>query len=207
VSPVVRIPEAPARSHVGADARPRRATAVVTCMDARLDPERILGFVAGDVHVIRNAGGAITEDVLDSLAVSQRQTGTRTVMVLHHTDCAGMAVRRPGVSAESALREAVEALRRDPRLPHRASISGALYDTARGALVHRPRERRPESRAPSTHPPLQGTLHRCVWCERPFAPTGAGRLARRRRYCCDICRIAARGAARGARRRAGGVVP
>jgi carbonic anhydrase len=207
VSPVVRIPEAPARGHAGPDARPRRATAVVTCMDARLDPEEILGYAPGDVHVIRNAGGAITEDVLDSLAVSQRRTGTRVVVVLHHTDCAGMAARRPGVPADSALHEAVEALRHDPRLPHRASISGALYDTARGALVHPPRERRPESRAPSTHPRMPATLHRCVWCERPFAPTGRGRLVRHRRYCCDICRSAARRAARGARRRAGGVVP
>lgn len=207
MSPVVRIPEAPARGHAGSDARPRRATAVVTCMDARLDPEQILGYASGDVHVIRNAGGAITEDVLDSLAVSQRQTGTRAVVVLHHTDCAGMAARRPGVPADSALREAVDALRRDPRLPHRASISGALYDTARGALVARPRERRPESRAPSTHPRVPATPQRCVWCERPFAPTGGGRLARRRRYCCDICRSAARGATRGARRRTGSVVP
>ena len=117
-----------------------------------------------------------------------------------------MAVRRPGASAESTLREAVDALRRDPRLPHRVSISGALYDTARGALVHRPRERRPESRAPSAHPPLSGALHRCDWCERPFGAVGRRPPARRRRYCCDICRMAAHGAARGGRRRTGGVV-
>jgi carbonic anhydrase len=176
-------------------------------MDARLDPEGILGYAPGDVHVIRTAGGAITEDVLDSLAVSQRETGTRAVVVLHHTDCAGMAARRPGVPADAALHEAVEALRHDPRLPHRASISGALYDTARGAIVHPPRERRPQARAPSTHPRMPTTLHRCAWCERPFAPMGRGRLVRHRRYCCDICRSAARRAARGARRRAGGVVP
>ena len=66
---------------------PARKIAVIACMDARLDPARILGIAEGDAHVIRNAGGVVTEDALRSLAISQRLLGTEEIVLVHHTDC------------------------------------------------------------------------------------------------------------------------
>ena len=71
----------------GRRARPNKHLAVVTCMDGRIDPLRILALGLGDIHVIRNAGGIVTEDVLRSLLVSQRMLGTREVLIIMHTDC------------------------------------------------------------------------------------------------------------------------
>src|SRR5919199_967892 len=68
-------------------APPARKTAVVTCMDARIDVHRILGLEPGDAHVIRNAGGAVTDDTIRSLAVSQRALGTEEIVLIRHTDC------------------------------------------------------------------------------------------------------------------------
>ncbi|MBV8949743.1 MAG: carbonic anhydrase, partial [Actinobacteria bacterium] len=67
--------------------RPTKGVAIVACMDARLDPGRVLGLDDGDAHVIRNAGGAVTDDTIRSLLISQRLLGTSAVMVIHHTDC------------------------------------------------------------------------------------------------------------------------
>jgi len=69
------------------DVRPSRRLAVVTCMDSRVDVFSVLGLRGGEAHVLRNAGGVITDDVIRSLAVSQRRLGTREVMLIHHTDC------------------------------------------------------------------------------------------------------------------------
>src|SRR3977135_2938073 len=66
---------------------PARKTAVLACMDARLDPARALGFEEGDAHVIRNAGGVVTDDVIRSLAISQHHLGTEEIILLHHTEC------------------------------------------------------------------------------------------------------------------------
>ena len=82
------------------DIRPRRQLAVVTCMDSRLDVFAALGLRHGDAHVLRNAGGAITDDVIRSLAVSQRLLGTREVMVIHHTDCSMQTLSDDGFRAE-----------------------------------------------------------------------------------------------------------
>src|SRR6476469_429692 len=66
---------------------PARRVAVVACMDARLDPARVLGLEEGDAHVIRNAGGVVTDDVLRSLTISQRLLGTEEIVLVHHSDC------------------------------------------------------------------------------------------------------------------------
>src|ERR1700752_3284962 len=71
---------------------PSRHLAIVTCMDSRLDVFAALGLGDGEAHVLRNAGGVITDDVIRSLAISQRRLGTRAVMVIHHTDCGMMKV-------------------------------------------------------------------------------------------------------------------
>jgi carbonic anhydrase len=72
---------------MAADARPARGVAIVTCMDCRLDVLAALGLERGDAHVLRNAGGVVTDDVIRSLAISQRRLGTREVILVHHTDC------------------------------------------------------------------------------------------------------------------------
>jgi hypothetical protein len=186
------------------DGHPRGQVAVLTCMDTRLDPGRILGLDPADAHVIRNAGGAITDDAVQSIAISQRDLGTRAVIVLHHTGCTGMRARRPGVRAEVALHDAVEALRRDVRLIHHEWVSGALWDTVRGALLEgrrpggaddhsrSPAPARPTSRSAVTHGPAAASTHRCEWCGRPFGGVDDGRRGARRRYCGDLCRMAAR---------------
>jgi Carbonic anhydrase len=190
------------------DGHPRRAVAVLTCMDPRLDPERILGLDPGDAHVIRNAGGVITDDVVQSIGISQRELGTRAIIVLHHTGCSGVKARRPGVRAEVALHDAVEALRHDVRLVHHQWVSGALYDTVGQVLLEggRPRGLDDHSHAPAparragspyrTYAPAAALSRRCAWCGRPFGGVGSGRRDARRRYCGDLCRIAARRGAR-----------
>lgn len=187
------------------DGRPRRSVAVLTCMDPRLDPETILGLDPGDAHIIRNAGGVITDDVVQSLGISQRELGTRAIIVLHHTGCTGMKARRPGVRAEVALHDAVEALRRDVRLVHHQWVSGALFDTVGRMLLEggRPRGVDDHSHAPAparratvashaAHASATTPTRRCAWCGRPFGEAGHRRRDARRRYCGDLCRMAAR---------------
>ncbi|MEA2152176.1 MAG: carbonic anhydrase, partial [Solirubrobacteraceae bacterium] len=82
------------------DVRPRRRLAVVTCMDSRLDVFSALGLGDGEAHILRNAGGVITDDVIRSLAVSQRRLGTREVMLVHHTDCGMLSLSDDGFRAE-----------------------------------------------------------------------------------------------------------
>lgn len=136
------------------DVRPARRLAIVTCMDSRLDVFAALGLGDGEAHVLRNAGGVITDDVIRSLAVSQRRLGTREVMLIHHTDCGMQKITDDGFREE--LREAtgtapafaiesfddVEAdvaqsvlrVRRSPFLPHRDRVRGFVYDVDTHAL-------------------------------------------------------------------------
>ena len=131
---------------------PARALAIVTCMDARIEPLRAFGLRIGDAHVLRNAGGRVTDDVLRSLAVSTSVLGVRWVAVVHHTDC-GMAQpeedlrrrldgarRDPAVplpalltieDPRASLREDVERVRTSPLLPA-LEVTGLLYDIASG---------------------------------------------------------------------------
>jgi carbonic anhydrase len=130
------------------DVRPGRELAVVTCMDARLDVFAALGLEVGDAHVLRNAGGVITDDVIRSLAISQRRLGTRAVMVIHHTDCGMMTITDDGFRAEllqdagiapafaiesftdveADVRQSILRVRRSPFLLHRENVRGFVYD-------------------------------------------------------------------------------
>ncbi len=135
--------------------RPTRQVAVVTCMDTRIDIHRILGVEEGEVHVIRNAGGAVTEDVIRSLLISQRLLGTREVMVIHHTNCGMMsfsddALKRQ-IEAEVGMRppfaleafgdleadvgQSVARVKASPFIPHKDQVRGFVYDVARGTLT------------------------------------------------------------------------
>src|SRR5213082_1119255 len=79
---------------------PARKLAVVACMDARLHVSKILGLKEGDAHVIRNAGGAVTDDVIRSLTISQRLLGTEEIVLIHHTDCGMLTFRDDDVKAQ-----------------------------------------------------------------------------------------------------------
>ena len=135
-------------------APPGLKIAVVTCMDARLDTHKLLGLVEGDAHVIRNAGGVVTDDVIRSLLISQRLLGTREVMVIHHTTC-GMATFRDddlkdAIEDETGIRpsfslEAFRDLEQDvrqsmarvlasPFIPIKDGVRGFVYDCATGRL-------------------------------------------------------------------------
>jgi|1186.fasta_scaffold68989_2 carbonic anhydrase len=127
---------------------PARRTAIVTCMDARIDPLAALGMHLGDAHVIRNAGALVTDDTIRSLAISQRMLDTRAVVIIGHTDCGlegldeGAAVEaiaaeagtvppwRPGsfASVEDQVRASVEAVRSSPFIPHRDDVTGFVHD-------------------------------------------------------------------------------
>src|SRR6266542_4305934 len=81
---------------------PGKKVAVVACMDARLDPARVLGLEEGDAHVIRNAGGVVTDDVIRSLTISQRLLGTEEIILIHHTDCGMLTFKDDEVKAAIA---------------------------------------------------------------------------------------------------------
>src|SRR5918992_4891074 len=108
-------------------AKPRRRLAVLTCMDARIEPLSLLGLEVGDAHVIRNAGGLVTDDALRSLSASQRMLGTEEVVVIMHEDC-GMQGAPGEVGGfddlEGTLPEALERVRAAPDLPAREHIRG-----------------------------------------------------------------------------------
>ncbi len=133
---------------------PAHKVAVVACMDARLDVDRLLGLREGDAHVIRNAGGVVTDDVIRSLAISQRLLGTRAIMLIHHTGC-GMQTftddqfrddleRDTGVrptwavetftDLDAAVRRSMARAAASPFIPHKDSIRGFVWDVATGAL-------------------------------------------------------------------------
>jgi carbonic anhydrase len=133
---------------------PARQVAVVACMDARLDPAKILGIDEGDAHVIRNAGGVVTEDALRSLAISQRLLGTKEIVLLHHTDCGMVTFTdddfRQGIEAETGIRptwsaeafpdaaadvrQGIKRIAANPFIPHTDQIRGFVFDVATGAI-------------------------------------------------------------------------
>ena len=130
------------------DGRPRRQLAVVTCMDARIDVGGALGLVTGDAHVLRNAGGRVSEDVLRSLALAVHVLGVRTVVVVHHTRCGleGVTdeelVEQTGAPLpflpiddhERALAEDLDLLAVTSYLAPVKELAGLLYDVDRGLL-------------------------------------------------------------------------
>lgn len=130
------------------DVRPKRRLAIVTCMDSRLDVFAALGLHHGEAHILRNAGGVITDDVIRSLAVSQRRLLTREVMLVHHTDCGMLTLTDDGFRAElqaasgvapafavesfsdldADVRQSLLRVRRSPFLLHRDHVRGFVYD-------------------------------------------------------------------------------
>ena len=140
-------------------APPTLKLTVVTCMDARLDTHRLLGIAEGDAHMIRNAGGVVSDDVIRSLLISQRLLGTREVMVIHHTDC-GMATfreddlkdaieeetgLRPPFAleafrdAEQDVRQSMARIKASPFIPEKDGVRGFVYDVKTGRLAEVPR--------------------------------------------------------------------
>jgi carbonic anhydrase len=133
---------------------PARKTAVVACMDARLDVHAILGISEGDAHVIRNAGGVVTDDAIRSLAISQRLLGTEEIILIHHTDCGMLTFHdddfkasiesdtgiRPPWAAEAFpeleadVRQSIARVKASPFVPHKESVRGFVYDVATGKL-------------------------------------------------------------------------
>ena len=133
---------------------PAKRVAIVACMDARLNPYGLLGLREGDAHVIRNAGGVITDDEIRSLAISQRLLGTEEIMLIHHTDCGMLTFsdddfRRQvqqdtGVKPEWAaetfddldedVRQSIARIKASPFIPNKESVRGFVYDVETGTL-------------------------------------------------------------------------
>ena len=133
---------------------PARKLAVVACMDARLDPYRILGLEEGDAHVVRNAGGVVSDDVIRSLVISQRLLDTREVVLIQHTDCGMLTFRddevKDAIEADTGMRPAfaLEAFREleqnvrqsmarihaNPFILYKEQVRGFIYDCATGRL-------------------------------------------------------------------------
>lgn len=134
--------------------RPRRQLAVVACMDSRMDIFQMLGLDHGDAHIIRNAGGVVTDDVVRSLVLSQRMLGTREIILLHHTDCGlqkliGNSLKdeleaETGVRPEwpiasfkdpyEDVRRSIRRLQADPFIAHKEHIRGFVYRVEDGHL-------------------------------------------------------------------------
>ena len=133
---------------------PGRGVAVVACMDARLDPARALGLEEGDAHVIRNAGGVVTDDAIRSLVISQRLLGTSEIVLIHHTDCGMLTftdddVKRQ-IEQETGLRpsfaleafsdvetdvvQSIARVKASPFLPSKDSVRGFVYEVDTGRL-------------------------------------------------------------------------
>jgi carbonic anhydrase len=133
---------------------PARKLAVLACMDARLDPARVLGLEEGDAHVIRNAGGVVSDDALRSLAISQNLLGTEEIVLIHHTDCgmltftdeefAGKLEQETGErphwpvhtfsDLEQNVRESIERIRNSPFVPRTDNVRGFVYEVETGRL-------------------------------------------------------------------------
>ena len=133
---------------------PSKQVAVIACMDARLDVYRILGLAEGEAHVIRNAGGVVTDDQIRSLAISQRLLGTREVILIHHTDCGMLTFSdddfrrqieeetgiRPTWAAEafpdldSDVRQSIARIKASPFIPHKDEVRGFVYEVETGRL-------------------------------------------------------------------------
>ena len=136
--------------------KPKTHVAIVTCMDARLHVAQALGLALGDAHILRNAGGRGTDDVIRSLVISQQQLGTKEVVVLHHTDCGAQTFTNavfaeqlqqdlgidvsgedflPFTDVVASVREDMALLRQSPLIPDEIIISGAVYDVDSGRMT------------------------------------------------------------------------
>ena len=133
---------------------PAKGVAVVACMDARLNVYAILGLAEGEAHVIRNAGGVITDDEIRSLTISQRLLGTREVILIHHTDCGMLTFTDDGFKAgiqketgikpawaaeafpdpDDDVRQSIARIKASPFIPHTDSVRGFVFDVATGKL-------------------------------------------------------------------------
>jgi carbonic anhydrase len=133
---------------------PAKGVAVVACMDARLNVYGILGLAEGEAHVIRNAGGVITDDEIRSLAISQRLLGTTEIILIHHTDCGMLTFTddgfkadiqadvgiKPAWSAEAFadldtdVRQSIARIEASPFVPHTDAVRGFVFDVATGRL-------------------------------------------------------------------------
>jgi carbonic anhydrase len=134
---------------------PGKKVAILACMDARLNPQGLLGLQEGDAHVIRNAGGVVTDDEIRSLAISQRLLGTEEIILIHHTDCGMLTFtdeqfaeqleedtgEKPGWVAESFtdleadVRKGIERIKASPFVPRKDKIRGFVYQVESGTLV------------------------------------------------------------------------
>jgi carbonic anhydrase len=134
---------------------PSKKVAVLACMDARLIPTRVLGLNEGEAHVIRNAGGVVSDDAVRSLAISQHLLGTEEIILLHHTDCGMLtftdeelatkleqeAGERPAWTAqafsdlEQDVRDSIARIRENPFIPKTDSVRGFVYDVETGELL------------------------------------------------------------------------
>ncbi|HTV99555.1 MAG TPA: carbonic anhydrase [Streptosporangiaceae bacterium] len=133
---------------------PGRGLAVIACMDARINVYAILGLSEGEAHVIRNAGGVVTDDEIRSLAISQRLLGTREIILIHHTDCGMLTFTdddfkaailedtgiKPSWSAEAFsdldgdVRQSIARIKASPFIPHTNAVRGFVFDVATGKL-------------------------------------------------------------------------
>jgi carbonic anhydrase len=133
---------------------PARQVAVVACMDARLNVYAILGLAEGEAHVIRNAGGVVTDDEIRSLAISQRLLGTREIILIHHTDCGMLTFTddafKAGIQEETGIkpewaaesfadpdtdvRQSMARIKVNPFVPHTDQVRGFVFDVATGRL-------------------------------------------------------------------------
>ena len=133
---------------------PSKHISIVTCMDSRIDIFRIFGLESGEAHVLRNAGGLVTDDVLRSLVLSQRILQTREIILMHHTDCGLHGTNEPALRAEifartgaepaysfgafedldEAVGQAISRVRDHPFLPHRDHVRGFVYEAESGHL-------------------------------------------------------------------------
>ncbi len=133
---------------------PAKQIAVVVCMDARLETGVLLGLEEGDAHIIRNAGGVVTDDVIRSLTISQRLLGTREIMLIHHTDCGMLTFRdselmqqihdetgiKPPFAMEAFMdidadvRQSIARITASPYIPYKDQVRGFVYDVGSGRL-------------------------------------------------------------------------
>jgi carbonic anhydrase len=133
---------------------PARKLAVLACMDARLDPAKVLGLNEGDAHVIRNAGGVVSDDALRSLAISQNLLGTEEIILIHHTNCGMLTFtddefaeklevetgERPEWRAhafddlDTNVRDSIDKIRNSPFVPRTDNVRGFVYEVETGAL-------------------------------------------------------------------------
>ena len=135
--------------------KPKTRGAIVTCMDSRLHVAPALGLALGDAHILRNAGGRVTDDVIRSLVISEQQLGTSEIVVLHHTDCGAQTFTNaefteqlkrdlavdagdqdflPFTDIEESVREDIALLKNSPLIPEDIIISGAIYDVDTGRV-------------------------------------------------------------------------